>query len=94
MERGLTERRKAGEALYDLVYDPGERCNVAGQPEYEEIRRDMAKRLYAVQERTEDPILEGPISVQEGWKVNCRECEKASSKNPEDYVSPGGNKKI
>ncbi len=94
MERGLTERRKAGEALYDLVYDPGERCNVAGQPEYEEIRRDMAKRLYAVQERTEDPILEGPISVQEGWKVNRRECEKASSKNPEDYVSPGGNKKI
>ena len=54
----------------------------------------MAKRLYAVQERTEDPILEGPISVQEGWKVNRRECEKASSKNPEDYVSPGGNKKI
>lgn len=40
----------------------------------------MAKRLYAVQERTEDPILEGPISVQEGWKVTAENVRKQAQK--------------
>ena len=75
-----------------MVYDPGERCNVAGHPEYEEIRRDMAKRLQTIRGADRRFRFEGPIPVKDEWKVNRRECEKASSKNPEDYVSLGGNK--
>ena len=75
--------------MYDLVYDPGERCNLAELKEYEEIRNELAGRLEKIQERTNDPLLKGKIQIQPEWKVNRRECDKASSKNPEDYESLG-----
>lgn len=88
-QRGLDEQTKYEEALYDLVYDPGERCNLAELKEYEEIRNELAGRLEKIQERTNDPLLKGKIQIQPEWKVNRRECDKASSKNPEDYESLG-----
>lgn len=86
---GLEDRVKFQEALYDLVYDPGERCSLAESPEYEKVRREMEERLLAIQKQTDDPILKGPIPVRPEWKVNRRECGMASSKNPEDYISGG-----
>lgn len=88
-QRGLDLQTKYEEALYDLIYDPGERCNLAGREEYEEIRKDMAGRLEKIQEKTNDPLLKGQIPIRPEWKVNRRECDKASSKNPEDYESLG-----
>lgn len=88
-QRGLKNQTKSEEALFDLVYDPGERCNLIDRPEYEPVKREMAQRLRAIQEETKDPILNGPIPIQPEWKVNCTECEKASSKEPDDYVSLG-----
>lgn len=89
MERGLQDRAKDEEALYDLAYDPGERRNLAGEPEYSRVLADMRQRLKEYEERTEDPILEGLMAVKPGWKVNRKECQKASSKNPEDYIVGG-----
>lgn len=86
MERGLKDREKYGEALYDLVYDPGERRNLVKEPEYEMVLQEMRDRLEAYEERTEDPIRSGSVEVRPGWKVNRRECQTASSKNPEDYI--------
>ena len=40
-------------------------------------------------ERTNDPLLHGPIPVQKTWKVNKPDCEMASSKDPDDYISLG-----
>lgn len=85
--RELDQRVKYEEALYDLVYDPGERYNVAGQEEYREVRTELAARLAAHEDRTKDPIRTGEIEIQPGWKVNRKECRTASSKNPEDYIS-------
>jgi N-sulfoglucosamine sulfohydrolase len=86
MERGLKGREKYEEALYDLVYDPGERRNLAKEPEYKAVLEKMRDRLKEYEERTEDPIRSGPVAVRSGWKVNRRECQTASSKNPEDYI--------
>lgn len=89
VERGLEGQSKWSEALYDLAYDPGERCNLASRPEYGGILRDMRGRLAGYQERTRDPLLQGEIAIKSHWKVNKKECIKASSHNPEDYVSLG-----
>ena len=86
MDHGLDEQKKDEEALYDLVYDPGERRNLAEKPEYEEVLLDMRSRLEDWQEKTDDAVRTGLMEVKTGWKVNRKECLKASSKNPEDYV--------
>ena len=51
-------------------------------------QEDIENFLYPVS-YTHLPIRHGAIPVQSGWKVNKVECETASSKNPEDYVSLG-----
>ena len=86
MDHGLDEQKKDEEALYDLVYDPGERRNLVGDPGYEDVLLDMRRRLEDYQEKTKDPVRSGLTEVKPGWKVNRKECLKASSKNPEDYV--------
>lgn len=89
LQHGLENQVKYEEALYDLIYDPGERNNLVGKQEYVSVKTEMAARLERYEIRTEDPILNGEIRVRPEWKVNKKECWKASSKNPTDYVSLG-----
>ena len=89
MEHGLEEQLKYGEALYDLIYDPGERNNLAGNQKYLPILEDMRERLKQYEDRTDDLIRNGEIPIRPEWKVNKKECRKASSKNPADYISEG-----
>lgn len=87
--QGFETRAKPREALYDLVYDVGERNNLIGDPEYGEILQDLRRRLHSEMERTRDPLLQGAIPVRPHWKVNKPDCRQASSKDPNDYVSLG-----
>ncbi|GAA3637877.1 sulfatase [Microbacterium awajiense] len=48
--------------LYDLVEDPLESVNLAADPAYAEVLRDLSERLRAWQERTDDPLLAGAIA--------------------------------
>lgn len=89
LQRGLDRQTKYEEALYDLVYDPGERNNVAGNPAYGEALEEMRTRLNRQQEQTGDPVRNGLYEIRPQWKVNRRECQKASSADPEDYISQG-----
>lgn len=89
---GLQERSKAAEALYDLIYDPGERNNLVHDPELAQIAQELRDTLRHHMERTDDPLLWGPVQIQSRWKVNRRECMEASSKDPKDYVSLGTKK--
>lgn len=85
MDRGLKEQKKWKEALYDLAFDVGERHNLILEPEYQEVRAGISKKLTLHMEKTRDPLLDGEIALMQGWKVNRKECETASSKNPDDY---------
>lgn len=86
---GLENWEKPEEGLYDLLYDPGERNNLAGKAGYEALLEDMRDRLERWQEQTGDPLLKGPIPIDPAWKVNKRECKQASSRDASDYVSMG-----
>ncbi len=61
VRHGLTRRTVPAEYLFDLTFDPQEEDNLAGDPRYAEIRRDLAARLRGWMERTADPLLEGPV---------------------------------
>lgn len=87
MKNGLKEKIKYTEGLFDLYYDPAERNNLVNDSAYEDILNEMRELLYKKQEETEDPILRGALEIKKGYKVNKSECEMASSKNKDDYIS-------
>ncbi len=61
LEYGWQGRRVDKEQLYDLVFDPLERNNVAGLAEYADALGQMRTLLDAWQENTQDPVLKGTI---------------------------------
>jgi len=54
--------------LFDLVMDPHERHNLADDPAYADVLRDMQQRLERFQQATEDPLRHsgGEVPVREG----------------------------
>jgi len=60
----------AREQLYDLVFDPSEQNNLAGDSRAEPALAEMRGRLDAWMRRTDDPLLKGPVAAPPGAKVN------------------------
>lgn len=87
MNNGLKEKIKYREGLFDLYYDPTERNNLADDIKYKEILKNLRKVLLEKQIKTDDPILKGALEIKKGYKVNKVECETASSKNKDEYIS-------
>ena len=77
MEYGWKKTVQPSEQLYDLIFDPNERNNLAGDPQSAGVLREMGRRLDAWMKRTDDPLLQGPVRAPKGAKVN-----------PVDQVSP------
>jgi arylsulfatase A-like enzyme len=50
------------ESLFDLARDPNEAHNLASDAAYAEIKADLAARLQRWMERTQDPLLLGPVA--------------------------------
>jgi arylsulfatase A-like enzyme len=71
-EHGFAERARDAVQLYDLILDPAERNNLAGDPDYAAVREDLSDRLTAWMKQTNDPLLLGPIPKPEGSRVNSR----------------------
>lgn len=61
-----TERKRDGVQLYDLIFDPQERHNVAKDPAYADVLTEMEIRLQKWMEKTNDPLLSGPLRVPAG----------------------------
>lgn len=49
------------EELYDLRETPQEDENVAYEPRYQDVRTDLSRQLQGWMERTNDPLLDGPV---------------------------------
>lgn len=89
LNNDLDGQIKFEEALFDLYYDVGERNNLINNPKYEGIKEKLRKKLEKHLKDTEDIILKGKIPIDKKWKVNKKECNLASSKDENDYVSLG-----
>ena len=70
LRHGWRDRPVAPEELYDLVFDPGERCNVAGNPSIAPVLEQMRGRLDDWMRATGDPLLDGPVLAPPGARVN------------------------
>jgi arylsulfatase A-like enzyme len=71
MKRGLRERQVPEEELYDLTFDPQERCNRADDPDCAEIKSAMREKLRRWMEETDDLLLQSdPAVLPERLTVN------------------------
>jgi arylsulfatase A-like enzyme len=67
---GWRDRALATEQLYDLVFDPGETQNLAGDPAARAALDEMRGRLEAWMRATDDPLLRGPVPAPAGAVLN------------------------
>lgn len=59
---GETTGQRPPIELYDLLRDPLEKNNLAGQPEHEEVERQLTSRLVQWMRETDDPMLSGAVA--------------------------------
>jgi arylsulfatase A-like enzyme len=79
LDYGWADRPVAAEQLYDLVFDPNEADNRAGDPAYERVLADLRRRLETWMRETRDPLLDGPIAPAPGSLFNLQ-----SQRSPSD----------
>ena len=84
LEHGWAERPLVREELYDLVLDPQERTNLAGIPAFAGALEKMRGRLEGWMQRTQDPLLAGPVPAPRGARVN--DSDGVSPKEPTAVV--------
>ena len=73
LRHGLAEaRHDPAEMLFDLVFDPAERNNLAGRAEYAAVQADLAGRLERWMRETDDPLLRGYMPRPAGARVNLK----------------------
>ena len=72
MRFGWPEQDTAPEQLYDVVFDPQERHNLAGDARYGQMVEQMRGRLERWMRETDDPLLEGDVSLPEGARANAQ----------------------
>lgn len=80
-EAGWAERELPREELYDLIFDPMERCNIAEKPEISEVLNQMRERLQVWMKETDDPALNGLPAIPKTSNI----CE-TDSFSPEHNV--------
>jgi len=70
MDHGWKEHEYATEELYDLMFDPQERRNLATDQANSDTVADLRGRLERWMERTQDPLLKGHMSPPKGARIN------------------------
>lgn len=68
--------------LYDLFRDPAERVNRADDPTCAAVREHMQGRLRAWMERTDDPLLKGPLVRPKTGIINTSDAPEPSDQGP------------
>lgn len=70
LAHGWKERPEPEEALFDLVFDPNEANNLAGNAATRSILKDMRDRMETWMRETDDPLLKGAVPAPEAAVVN------------------------
>lgn len=70
LDHGWAERPVDHVQLYDNIFDPLQRVNLAGVEAYEPIVANMRSRLRDWMARTGDPLLDGPVPLPPGASAN------------------------
>ena len=70
LDHDWKDRPVPHESLFDLVFDPHERRNVASDPSLKTVLAGMRGRLDRWMDSTNDPILKGKIPVPHGALAN------------------------
>ncbi|MBV9864945.1 MAG: sulfatase [Abitibacteriaceae bacterium] len=70
LEHGWPRHYLASEQLYDLIFDPQEMHNLAGDAAWTEVLQEMRDRLAHWMEATDDPLRHGPVPPPGGAQVN------------------------
>ena len=83
LDHGWRQRQVASEQLYDLIFDANETNNLAADTAMESVLGDMRQRLQSWMQRTDDPLLNGPVAPPSGAKIN-----------PSDSLSPREEPKV
>ena len=78
LEAGWQQQIRPIEALYDLIFDPIESCNLVSDPSLAGVLEEMRIYLEEWMRETDDPLLHGPVPAPVGAELN----------NP-DQLSPG-----
>lgn len=78
LKNGWAKQEVAPEALYDLVFDPNERNNLANDPTHRSTLDEMRRRMDTWMHATNDPLLRGTVPAPHGARYN----------DP-DEISPG-----
>ncbi|NLF38970.1 sulfatase [bacterium] len=66
--------------VYDLVFDPNETDNRAGDPRCAAVRTDLEERLAKWMAETDDPLLKGDVPLAEGcqtWPIDIASIQDA-----------------
>ncbi len=61
LQHGWEDRSEPKEEIYDLVIDPNEVNNLAGDQVYAEVLEEMRERLDQWMHKTDDPLLKGEV---------------------------------
>lgn len=86
LKSGWANRVPVDEALYDLMFDPNEMCNLADKTEHASTLKEMRAHLLRWQQETHDPlIISGDIPLPENAMCNDRD-----SVSPDDELLPKG----
>jgi hypothetical protein len=70
LSNGWAEREIPKEQLYDLIFDPNEANNLAGDPAHAPLLADLRSRLERWMVDTEDPLLAGHVDPPRGVEIN------------------------
>ena len=79
LANGFADRLIPAVSLFDNALDPLQRENLAGSPTLASVEDDLVRRLNAWMIATNDPLLEGPVPLPHGARVN-----RASDRSPDD----------
>jgi N-sulfoglucosamine sulfohydrolase len=70
LKNGWRQQPVPRELLFDSLFDPNETRNLVNDPAYATPLADMRTRLDSWMQRTNDPLLKGPVKLPPGAVVN------------------------